>query len=136
MKATALSEAHIEQSCSEWLALDGWRRVITDPPKLRGMGVTEKGITDGLYIRYAAAVGRDTSFVKGGTSYAEVLWIEWKRHRPGRRTATKAMLHQLTWIAAERARGALVWLAGVDFPATIEGCQEHYRNSGLMRRRI
>ena len=120
--ANSLSEANIKRTCTEYLALDGWRFIDTDPPGLRGLGVREKGIADRLYIRYEAE--------RPGDALAEVLWIEWKK-RGG-----KAMAHQTEWIAAERARGALVLLAGVDFPASIEGFQCWYRASGLTRREI
>ena len=46
------------------------------------------------------------------------------------------MQHQVAWHQRERARGALTLLAGVDFPATIEGFAEWYRASGLMRRAL
>ena len=59
--------------------------------------------------------------------WAEVLWVEYK-------SATgKLKPAQLQWAAAERARGALVWMATVDFPPTIEGFQQKYRESGLAR---
>ncbi len=126
MKPKPLSERHIENTSSEWLALDGWRCIKTDLPHLRGLGVQEKGMADRLYIRYgyiASCEERETC-----EHVAEVLFIEWKRK------GGNAKQHQLDWIAQERARGALVWLCGVDFPASIEEFQEFYRKSGLLRR--
>ncbi len=60
------------------------------------------------------------------------MWIEWKRER--RRRATKPTEIQMLWHQAERARGAFTLIAGVDFPATIEGFRDWYRASGLQRR--
>jgi hypothetical protein len=62
---------------------------------------------------------------------AEVLWVEWKRTRRGK--ATKATAKQNDWHRDERSRGALTLIAGEDFPATIEGFQAWYRDSGLQR---
>lgn len=124
-----LSEAHIQRTCSDWLALDNWRAIITDPPQLRGLGVTEKGIPDRLYIRYTQHCLKPYSCPD-----AEVLWIEWKRMKGN--IATKATTEQWEWHRLERKRGALTVIAGVEFPATIEGFQAWYRASGLMRGKI
>ncbi len=117
------SEAQIQQACDDFMALDGWRKIVTDPPHMRGLGVSEKGIPDRLYIRYLypppAANAHDR---------AQLLWCEWKR-RGG-----KAALHQKSWHAAERALGAEVLVAGETFPATIEGFTAWYLASGLNRR--
>lgn len=128
-------EFHIEQTCSEWLALDSWRAIITDPPQLRGLGVSEKGIPDRLYIRYAKfdraalrAAG-DDAYTRH-PAWAELTWIEWKSPKG------TPSVKQLEWHAAERARGALTLIAGRDFERTIEGFQKFYRQSGLMRRKI
>lgn len=121
-KPRSKSEAQIEQTCSEYLALDGWRRVITDPKQLRGLAVTEKGIPDGLYIRYDDFIGSD-----GSIPNAYVLWVEFKSKR-GRLSDA-----QLAWHMAERTRGALTVIAGKDFEPTVEGFQMWYRKSGLRR---
>lgn len=128
-----LTEADIERQCSDLLALDGWRTLKTDPVSRRewGKGFGEKGMADCLYLRYDTRprfLGSNPTPIPGPFPYAEVMWIEWKR--PG----GVAKPHQRAWIAAERARGALVLLAGADFPATFEGFADWYRGSGLMRR--
>ncbi len=128
--AVKLSERDVERTCTDFLALDGWRPLKTDPcsDRSRAKGFGEKGMADHLYIRYI-----DPSFPERLHIMAEVLWVEWKRlERNGK--PTLAAPHQRLWQAAERKRGALVLLAGEDFPATIEGFQEWYRNSGLLRR--
>lgn len=124
-----LSEKHIEETCSDWLALDGWRTLKTDPvsDRSRGKGFGELGMADRLYIRYGSHGRLCHCVYPGGCCGASVLWIEWKRK------TGKAQQNQLDWIAAERARGGLVWLAGADFPAVIEEFQAFYRKSGLLR---
>ena len=134
-----LKEADIAKTCSHYLALDAWRQVITDPPRLRGLGVTEKGIADGLYVRYCPdIVGRktvdqlidDMNLPNASCAQAitEVLWVEWKRK------GGVAAAHQIAWHRTERARGALTLIAGVDFEASIDGFLAFYKQSGLNRR--
>lgn len=131
-----LSEADIERQCTDFLALDGWRSLKTDPVSRKewGKGFGEPGMPDRLYIRYD-----DQEDMKPGTpqgvlnspalrAIADVMWIEWKR--PGK----KAEAHQRLWHAAERARGALVLVAGADFRADFDTFVAWYRASGLLRR--
>lgn len=167
-----VTEKHLQNTCSEYLELDGWRRIKMDPVSdaSRGKGFGELGMSDDLYLRYSEdPKGRARLFPEMTESQrlaeADVLWIEWKRakgepicsncgdaksaprymskhcrqavngrHKYGRAAAGKASQKQLDWIAAEQARGALVLLAGVTFPATIEGFQKWYLASGLARR--
>lgn len=122
-----LSEADIERTCSDFLALDGWRPLKTDPcsDRARGKGFGELGMADRLYIRQLFDAFAISPTIKAG---AQVVWIEWKSKRG------KPSQKQLDWHQAERARGALTWIAGVDFPASIEGFMQFYRESGLLRR--
>lgn len=140
VKPKGTSEAHIQATCTAWLELDGWRCVHTDMPHLRGLGVSELGMADNLYIRYAfSAYGpamrkpeehdqRVNAMLLA--SGQDVLWIEWKK-RGG-----KAAQHQKDWHHNERARGALTLIAGEDFPASIEEFCNWYKNSGLQRKSI
>jgi hypothetical protein len=115
-----MTEAQIERQCSDFLALDGWRLVKTDPcsdPR-RGKGFGEKGMPDCLYLRYCAQ----------SPMGSHVLWIEWKGPRG------RVAPHQALWHFTERARGALVVVATKDFPPTFEGFTAWYRKSGLLRR--
>jgi hypothetical protein len=118
-------ELDIERTCTDFLALDGWRCVKTDPcsDRSRGKGFGEKGMADCLYLRYEVPPGTR----RRGS--AEAMWIEWK----GPRGRVKS--HQGAWHVAERARGALTLLAIEDFPATIDGFMEFYRGSGLCKRK-
>jgi hypothetical protein len=116
-------EAELEQQCTDFLALDGWRSLKTDPPQLRGLGVIEKGIPDRLYIRYHEMPHREID------PLADVLWIEFKA--PSGRVSQA----QSDWHMAERARGALVWVARENFGASCEEFIAFYRASGLLRRK-
>lgn len=108
----------IEAECTKLLEEDGWRALRTDPvsDRGRGKGFGELGMADHLYIRYHYA------------PLVSVLWIEFKS------ASGKPKKHQLDWHAKERARGALTLIAGVDFPASVEGFKGWYANSGLRRR--
>lgn len=127
MMAKLISERDIERTCSDWLALDGWRPLKTDPcsDRARGKGFGELGMADRLYLRYWGKAKRD-EHIRG---MGEMLWVEWKGPKG------KPRPHQLAWHEAERARGALTLIAGVDFPASIDGFMEYYRKSRLLRRR-
>lgn len=120
-------EKQLQDTCTAFLELDDWRTIKTDLEHLRGLGVQEPGMCDRLYIRYGSERGRLGVNLDG---LAEVLWIEWKK-RGG-----KAAQHQKDWHARERARGALVLVADVDFPATTDGFDEWYSTSGLKRKAI
>jgi hypothetical protein len=117
-----LKEIDIQRQCSDFLALDGWRMLRTDPCSDRrlGKGFGEIGMADCLYLRYGYLGYMNTA--------AEVIWIEWKR--PG----GKLMPKQIQWHRAERSRGAITFIAGVDFPADFGGFLAWYRASGLLRR--
>ena len=119
-----LTEAQLERQCSDFLALDGWRGLRTDPcsDRRRAKGFGEIGMADHLYIRYVAV---SAAYVAAG---CDVMWIEYKR--PGQHATPQ----QQRWHLAERARGALTLIAGEDFPATYGGFLGYYRGSGLLRR--
>ena len=122
-----LTEAHIEQTVTQYLELDGWRSIKTDPVSRKewGKGFGELGMADRLYIRYDARIVHDheTSDVK--QPGAQVIWIEFKRK------GLRPLPEQKAWIDAEMKRGAVVLV--VD---DIDGFEQWYRRSGLMRRAI
>lgn len=127
-----MTEAQIQKTCSDFLAADGWRVLVTNPcsDKARGKGFGELGMADCLYIRYGAC----RTFVYGGhLSEAAVLWVEYKK-LDAKGSTTKPTQHQLDWHRDERTKGALTVIAGIDFPATIEGFQDWYAASGLARK--
>ncbi len=125
-----LPEWMIEAECTKLLEADGWRSLRTDPvsDRGRGKGFGEKGMCDHLYIRYQKTIKSINGV--GSLSFcgeAQILWIEFKS------ASGKPKKHQIEWNDKERARGAVTWIAGVDFPASIEGFKAYYRASGLNR---
>lgn len=127
-----LSEAQIQSACVELMALDGWRHFKMEPISRRewGKGTGELGMPDSLFIRYGKWQGWMPATEAQSLVMTQLMFVEWKK-RGG-----KAAQHQLDWHAKERARGALVLLAGVDFPASVEGFWKFYEASGLMRTKI
>lgn len=155
-----LKESHIEQTCSEWLALDRWYWLKTDPVSdtstvrsIRGAIVRE--VHDAQSFETVSKIlGKHTrgkgfgelgmtdgqyrrapeasiaSGIPEESAVCELMWIEWKAPKG------KHAQHQRDWQEREKRRGFLVVRAGVDFPKTIEGFQAWYRRSGLMRRKI
>lgn len=132
--ALKVSERDIQRTCSDLLALDGWRMLRTDPcsDRARGKGFGEIGMADCLYIRHHVPItwlvplARDTMY----RTIAQVMWIEWKT-RGG-----KMSMPQKIWHSVERDRGALTLIAGQDFETSIEGFISWYRASGLNRGKV
>lgn len=126
----------IEAECTRILEQDGWRALRTDPvsDKSRGKGFGEVGMADHLYIRHGQWNHMFPDSVNLAKPYAvaasETLWIEFKSAKG------KPAKHQIDWHTKERARGALTLIAGVDFPASVEGFVEWYGKSGLKRAAI
>lgn len=126
MKTRSPSEAQIQKQIDDFLELDGWRIIRTDLPHLRGLGVQEKGIPDRLYVRYLPTLIAILDCVRY-RAVSEVLWIEHKKPR-GRLSD-----RQKAWHDAERARGALVIVAGQDFHPSLDSFCQWYSSSGLQR---
>lgn len=164
--ALIIRERDIERTCTEFLSLDGWRSLKTDPVSdkatidavrrmtlespilrpvagavmvilekcVRGKGFGEPGMSDSLFLRYGNArlewrkkQGGELLNSDSRLAAAEVMWLEWKSAKG------KPKPHQIHWRDCERVRGALVLVAGIDFPASIEGFINWYRFSGLQR---
>ena len=127
MKMVELREADVQRTCTEFLELDGWRAIRTDPVSDHKLakGFGELGMADHLYLRYGLPItGRNfCGHPPEIQSAAQVLWIEFKA--PGK----SAEPHQLDWHEAERARGALVLV--ID---DINFFIAWYKRSGLARR--
>ena len=136
-KGEQVTEADVQRFVIEFLELDGWRHLRTDPvsDRGRGKGFGELGMADSLFIRYGDP--KRTSGLIFPLCYqaeAEVLWIEFKRPATKRKPAGKLTPWQLSWHEKERARGALTLRMGMDCEATPEGFQEWYAQSGLAQR--
>ncbi len=135
--AASWPEHMIEAECTRLLEQDGWRALRTDPvsDRGRGKGFGEIGMADHWYWRPAAQRSQygpieSVAYPAVVLSLSQTLWIEFKSADG---EPSKA---QLKWHTIERARGALTWIAGVDFPASVAGFVAHYRASGLNRGRV
>lgn len=128
-KTVRVSEKDIENTCADFLRLDGWQyehqEAIYDNRK--GKGVGKIGMADGLAIRPFKFEDR---FSIVHLSLAHVLKIEWKAK--GGVLSTE----QCKWHMEHRALGFVTVVAGADFPKSIEGFQYWYRKSGLMVTKI
>ncbi len=116
----AIPESSLESAIFNILSYDGFHVFRT------GFAITEAGrqlgevsSPDLLAIRYGLPPDWRT----------EVLWCEVKAQ------ARKLTPEQRLWIIGERRRGALVVVAGEDFPADIDGWKAWYAASGLQRRK-
>jgi hypothetical protein len=115
--AVKVYESDIELAGTQIMGWDGWRsfKMEQNFSEKKRKSVGEPGMPDRLYLRYDSG---------------DIVWIEWKRLKG------KAAQHQKDWHARERARGAKTYIAGEDFPATIDGFRDWYRKSWLMRHEI
>lgn len=132
-----LKEKQIQKTITDLLRVEGWRVFEFEQQwsDKKRKTVGEGGMPDVLAIRYRAGERLDAVSILRSISVPldQVLWVELKRvDRRGK--TTKASQKQMDWHRDERARGALTLIAGVDFPATIEGFIEWYKSSGLARR--
>lgn len=135
-------EAALERAVAQYLALDGWRAIKTDPVSRRewGKGFGEKGMADFFFLRFQCDRCRNEDCENclpakcdlpgPWRAWTQVLMIEFKAPRG------RLKPHQRTWHAAERARGALTLIAGQDFAPTLEGFDFWYAHSGLRRRKL
>lgn len=123
-----LYEKDIARVITDYLELDGWRAIKMEAISRRewGKGTGEKGQPDYLYIRYGPTGDIPKDCIERAM-YTQAMWIEHKRK------TGKVAAHQHAWHAAERARGALTLIAGIDFTASTDGFMDWYENSGLLR---
>jgi hypothetical protein len=149
-----LTEAHVQQTVTQFLELDGWRHIRTHPlPPIvqrldaimgkapRPLGYAWQQIRPYVLTHTNAETfgekgmpdalfvrysipWMDAAPVGSDVSFTETMWIEFKL--PGKKPDS----HQNAWHAAERARGALVVVVDdID-----EFMREWYPASGLQRR--
>ena len=127
-------ERDLAKACTQLLEYDGWRALPLEPMSRRdlGKGFGEPGMADYLYVRY---IFNDILFSSNPKRFecenraeSEVLWIEYKS------PCGKVSAAQKLWHACERRRGALTAIAKMDFEPTIEGFENWYFKTGLVRR--
>lgn len=116
MRNLRIPESAIERAITDLLQLDGWRvfhfEQIHSEERRRTFG--EEGMPDMLCLRYPG----------------EIFWAEVKA------TGGRVSAAQYLWHAAERERGALTIIMGIDCPATIDGWMDWYRGSGMNRGKV
>lgn len=127
-----LAEAQIETTCVAFMVAEGWRpfKMEQQFSEKKRKTTGEAGCADHLFLRYAV-MPEDVPIE--ARVLVDVLWVEFKR-LTAKGKATKASPAQMLWHVCERARGAITWIAGVDFTPTIEGFRNHYAASGLARK--
>jgi len=126
-KEIGTTEAHVQETVTQFLEADGWRAIRTEHAIERNeegdfkRRVGEVGMPDYLYVRYSEKVQYDK---RCEFEVPTKFWIEFKA--PGK----KPDAHQLAWHEAERARGALVLVVDdID-----DFMKRWYPQSGLQRR--
>ncbi len=123
-------EKNINSGIRTILELDGWHVFMMETVSRAEWGkfTGEPGMPDILAIRYI--VDSLLHSFNDLQAMSEVLWIE------GKRPYGIVAGNQRIWHAVERKRGALVWVGGEDFEASVDGFLEKYKASGLCRREI
>ena len=113
-----LYESVIERQISDYLSLDSWftRHFELNYSERKQLVVGERGMPDLLCLRYQPE--------------ANILWIEVKR--PGGAVSR----WQREWRLRERARGAMVIVASIDFEPSLNGFVEWYEKSKLQVRYV
>lgn len=110
-----LSEADVVRQVEDFLFHRGWRIYKTGYGEITRDGrvvdtVGEEGMPDKCAVRYNS--GR----------YCELIWLEFKRPKCKGDSGGKLRKSQVTWMAIERARGALCLV-----PDSIETFMAWYR---------
>jgi hypothetical protein len=127
-----IPEKNVQETVRDFMELDGWRAIRTDPvsDRARGKGFGEVGMPDYLFIRYWAGYEPTTNAripenEADLRTEAQVLWIEFKRK------SKLPTVTQMQWHITEINRGALVKV--VD---DIDDYILWYKDSGLCRRML
>jgi len=135
-------EADIETTIVDAMVKDGWRafKMQYSFDQVKKLTLGEPGMCDHLFVRYGLIKphpvrGAADSFWGNALAVADILWWEYKASKKRRKRREFLSVNQTLWIQAEKRKGALVWVAGIDHEATIAGAAQHYLESGLCRRR-
>ncbi len=141
--AETLLERQIEEDIVKAMALDGWRafKMEENFSERKKKKTGEPGMCDHLFIRPIPVTANSVEpplTEAQASGYGQVLFWEFKRKRAkkGRKAleTTRSTPDQLRWQAEAKRQGFLVWVAGVDHPATRAGAARHYLESGFCRR--
>lgn len=134
-----LYESEIETTIVAAMQQDGWRafKMQYSFDQVKKLTLGEPGMADHLFLRplpaYAIEVAQNLCWLTGATG--QILWWEFKASKKRRRRAEYLSHDQVQWQQLARAQGFLIWSAGIDHEATIDGAAQHYLDSGLARRR-
>lgn len=134
-------EADIENALVTAMQLDGWRAFKQEYnfDTVKKLTLGEPGMCDHLFLR-----PHNQGDPRGPVPHTatrcynplcDVLWWEFKASIRRRKRREFLSTDQVVWIEAERRKGFLVWVAGLDHDADIPGAARHYLESGLARRR-
>lgn len=143
-----LYEADIETTIVDAMVRDGWRALKQEYSfdRIKKLTLGEPGMCDHLFLRPAKGLKLHASLhdregngfsttQQLGFAAGEILWWEFKASKRRRKRREFLSPDQTLWIQAERRKGFLVWVAGVDHEADIAGAAQHYLDSGLAHRR-
>jgi hypothetical protein len=127
-------EADIETTIVDAMVRDGWRafKMQYSFDQVKKLTLGEPGMCDHLFVRLWDEPGK--SLVEP-LVLCEVLWWEFKASTRRRKRREYLSPDQVLWTEAEKRKGFLVWIAGIDHAATLAGAARHYLESGLCRRR-
>ncbi len=123
-------EAPIQAECIQLLIEDGWWPLRTDPvsDRKRGTGFGAIGFADYTVFRPMRVTQLVPLQKMPAGCACEVLFLEFKSPKGS------PSKEQLKWHRNQRAMGFATFIAGVDFPPSVQGFKEFYRASGLARR--
>lgn len=135
-----LYEADIETAIVGAMILDGWRALKQEYSfdRIKKLTLGEPGMCDHLFLR-AKPILRLQPLIPGDIElppgFIQGLWWEFKASKRRRKRKEFLSPDQVLWTNCEIKAGFLVWIAGIDHEATIDGAAQHYLDSGLARRR-
>jgi hypothetical protein len=132
-----LYEADIETAIVGAMMLDGWRPLKQEYnfDTVKKLTLGEPGMCDHLFLRPWTGAINQIAKPAPFESWVQILWWEFKASKRRRKRREFLSTDQVLWIEAERRKGFLVWIAGIDHEATIDGAAQHYLDSGLARNR-
>ncbi len=133
-------EAEIETTIVSAMVSDGWRpfKMEYNFDTVKKLTLGEAGMCDHLFLR-PKPILRLQPLIEGDIElpegFIQGLWWEFKASKRRRKRKEFLSRDQVLWTDCEKRAGFLVWIAGIDHEATIDGAAQHYLDSGLCRRR-
>jgi hypothetical protein len=133
-------EADIETTIVRAMQLDGWRSLKQEYSfdTVKKLTLGEPGMCDHLFLRpkpilrLEPLIAGDIELPMG---WIQGIWWEFKASKRRRKRKEFLSRDQVLWTDCEKRAGFLVWIAGIDHEATIDGAAQHYLDSGFCRNR-